>query len=141
MGHLLDAAKLTKRDLALIKAADGGKLDDEDAARNAFLDLAEQLEGQPGCPGGRGEPTLDREDKCPVQKHGGMGGLPTSSGAVAPPPRHGQAGRGRRFFGNCRRVRDAILEDADTLNEEMAPDDDGFLDFVNALNEDGMDED
>jgi hypothetical protein len=49
--------------------------------------------------------------------------------------------RGRRFFGNRRRVRDAILEDADTLNEETVPDDDGFLDFVNALNEDGMDED
>lgn len=44
VGHLLDAAKLTKRDLALIKAADGGKLDDEDAATNAFLDLAEQMD-------------------------------------------------------------------------------------------------
>ena len=60
IGHLLDAAKLTKRDLALVKAASGGTLDDEDLVIAALMDLAEQLEGQPGCPIGKGEPTLGR---------------------------------------------------------------------------------
>ena len=66
IGHLLDAAKLTKRDLALIKAASGGSLEEEDAT--SLMDLSEQLEGQAGCPIGKGEPTLDQEDKDLVQK-------------------------------------------------------------------------
>ena len=44
VGHLLDAAKLTKRDQALIKAACGGTLEDEDLVTNAISDLADQLE-------------------------------------------------------------------------------------------------
>lgn len=43
----------------------------------------------------------------------------------------GKLGVADVFLGNRRRVRDAILEDADTLHEETVPDDDGFLDFVN----------
>ena len=62
IGHLLDAARLTKRDLALVKAASQGTLEDEDLMTTSLMDLAEQLEGQPGCPIGRGEPTLDQED-------------------------------------------------------------------------------
>jgi hypothetical protein len=68
IGHLLDAAKLTKRDLALIKAASGGSLEEEDAVTTSLMDLSEQLEGQAGCPIGKGEPTLDQEDKDLVQK-------------------------------------------------------------------------
>lgn len=41
LGHLLDAAKLTKRDLALIKAAAGGALEDETAVTFAMLELAD----------------------------------------------------------------------------------------------------
>ena len=51
----MDAAKLTKRDLALIKAAAGGSLEHEEPVTLAFLDLAEQLEGLPHFPIGRGE--------------------------------------------------------------------------------------
>lgn len=70
VGHLLDAARLTKRDLALVKAASGGTLDEEDKVIGSLMDLADQLEGQSGCPIGRGEPTLDQEDKYLVQKVG-----------------------------------------------------------------------
>jgi len=70
VGHLLDAAKLTKRDHALVKAACGGTVEDEDFVTNALIDLADQLEGLPGCAIGKGEPTMDQEDKYLVQKGG-----------------------------------------------------------------------
>ena len=76
VGHLLDAAKLTKRDLALIKAAAGGSLEHEEPVTLALLDLAEQLEGLPHFPIGRGEALLDNEDKYLVQKGVGRRLLP-----------------------------------------------------------------
>ena len=42
VGHLMDAAKLTKRDQALIKAACGGTLEDENLVTNAIIDLADR---------------------------------------------------------------------------------------------------
>ena len=68
IGHLLDAAKLTKRDLALLKAAAGGTLEDEGALTLALLELADQLEGLPQCHIGKSETTLDNEDKFLVQR-------------------------------------------------------------------------
>ena len=63
IGHLLDAARLTKRDLALIKAARQGTLEDEDLVITSLMDgLRDSLVV------GRGEPTLDQEDKYLVQK-------------------------------------------------------------------------
>eukprot|EP00438_Fugacium_kawagutii_P007070 Skav227763 [mRNA] locus=scaffold1653:278465:286339:- [translate_table: standard] len=141
VGHLLDAAKLTKRDLALIKAAAGGTLEEEDAVTNALLDLSEQLEGLPGCPIGRGEPTLDQEDKYLVQKLGPQAA--TTSPTTTPPLFKRSAPRGRRFFGGRRRVRDAllaILEDEDQL-EDPDIDEDFLQDFVNGAPDDPMDED
>ena len=91
IGHLLDAARFTKRDLALIKAASGGSLEDEDAVTTSMIDLSDQLEGQPGCPIGRGEPLLDQEDKYLVQKHS------TSSTASTATP----AGMSRGFATVC----------------------------------------
>ncbi|CAL1140460.1 unnamed protein product [Cladocopium goreaui] len=118
VGHLMDAAKLTKRDQALIKAACGGTLEDENLVTNAIIDLADQLEGIHGCPIGRGEPTLDHEDKYLVQKAG--------------------VRRKKRFFGR-RRFRDtlmAILEDDENLEEDG--DEDAILE---GMGEESMDED
>ena len=56
IGHLLDAAKLTKRDLAYLLKAAGGTLEDEEA-------VTHQLEGLPQCHIGKGETTLDNEEK------------------------------------------------------------------------------
>ena len=121
LGHLLDAAKLTKRDLALIKAAAGGALEDETAVTFAMLEMADQLEGIQGYPIGRGEPQIDHEDKYLVQKAASgtsstsTGSTPTSSPFV---PRRGR-GRGRGF--PRRRLRDAlvaILEDDEHEVEE-----------------------
>ena len=68
LGHLLDAAKLTKKDEALVKTAAGG-LHEEGRVVSALLELSEQLEGQPGWPIGRGEPNLHDEDEYLVQKN------------------------------------------------------------------------
>ena len=118
IGHLLDAARLTKRDLALVKAASQGTLEDEDLVTTSLMDLAEQLEGQPGCPIGRGEPTLDQEDKYLVQKA-------TTSSSITSPLQSSTATPGvrknrRKFFGR-RRFRDAlmaILEDEDGADKD-----------------------
>ncbi|CAE7425559.1 psaC, partial [Symbiodinium necroappetens] len=67
LGHLMDAARLTRKDEALIKTASGG-LHDEGRVINAMLELSEQLEGLPGYPIGRGEPELPDEDRYLVQK-------------------------------------------------------------------------
>ena len=141
IGHLLDAAKLTKRDLALIKAASGGSLEEEDAVTTSLMDLSEQLEGQAGCPIGKGEPTLDQEDKYLVQKA-------TSSSMSSPLQSATQSSSGgpggrranrRRFFGR-RRFRDAlmaILEDEDAMEEPM--DEDNFM--AEFMGEESMDDD
>ena len=68
LGHLLDAAKLTRKDEALIKTAAGG-LNDEGKVVNAMLELADQLEGAPGVSIGRGEPDLPDDDEFLVQKN------------------------------------------------------------------------
>ena len=98
VGHLLDAAKLTKRDLALVKAASGGTLEDEDMVTAALMDLAEQLEGQHGCPIGRGEPTLDQEDKYLVQK-----ATSSSLSTTTSPGQDGRGGGAMRRGGGRRR--------------------------------------
>ena len=143
IGHLLDAARFTKRDLALIKAASGGSLDDEDAVTTSMIDLADQLEGQAGCPIGRGEPMLDHEDKYLVQK-------PTTSSTSSTASSNGEAGGMARPFARKRnfrrfpkrKVRDAlmaIMEDDD--GEEVGEEAD-FLQMALAenLGEDSMDE-
>ena len=45
IGHLLDAARLTKTDLALVKDASQDTLEDEDLVTTSLMDLAEQLLG------------------------------------------------------------------------------------------------
>ena len=120
LGHLLDAAKLTKRDLALIKAAAGGALEDETAVTFAMLELADQLEGVQGFPIGRGEPQIDHEDKYLVQKASSTASTSATSSPMAFQSRRPK-GRGRGF--QRRRLRDAlvaILEDDEQEGDEMA---------------------
>ena len=105
IGHLLDAAKLTKHDLALIKAGAGGSLKHEEPVTLALVDLAEQLEGLPHFPIGKGEALLDNEDKYLVQK-----GVGASTASPAVPPTAPNAGppRRRRFL-NRKRFREALV--------------------------------
>ena len=139
IGHLLDAARFTKRDLALIKAASGGSLDDEAAVTNSMIDLADQLEGQSGCPIGRGEPTLDQEDKYLVQKANSSGSSSTastsaeSSGAF----RGGYRKKGFRRYPR-RKVREALM----AILEEDDPEDGDDMDLMAAMQlQDAMGED
>ena len=82
VGHLLDSAKLTRKDLALLKAACGGDIEDETKVISAMLELAEQFEGAPYCPIGQGEPQLDNEDQYLVQKPGSTSSTSTSEAAL-----------------------------------------------------------
>jgi len=136
IGHLLDAARFTKRDLALIKAASGGSLEDEDAVTTSMIDLSDQLEGQPGCPIGRGEPLLDQEDKYLVQKHS------TSSTASTATPGGNDGGRGYQRRRNFRRfprrkVRDALM----AILEDEEPEDGEEAEFLQMALGDNMGED
>ena len=143
IGHLLDAARFTKRDLALIKAASGGVLDDEAAVTNSMIDLADQLEGQSGCPIGKGEPTLDQEDKYLVQKattSGTSSTASTSAGSYAGQRNSFRRKPFRRF--PRRKVRDAlmaILEEDD--QDEGDPEQDwAAMQLQEAMGEDSVDE-
>ena len=143
IGHLLDAARFTKRDLALIKAASGGSLDDEDAVTTSMIDLADQLEGQAGCPIGRGEPMLDHEDKYLVQK-------PTTSSTSSTASSNGEAGGMARPFARKRnfrrfpkrKVSDALMAIMEEDDGEEVGEEADFLQMALAenLGEDSMDE-
>ena len=138
VGHLIDAAKLTKRDQALLKAACGGTLDDEDAVATSLIDLADQLEGVPGCPIGRGEPTLDQEDRYLVQKPGSTTSLTASTATSGDKQQQSYRRNPRRKFFGRKKFRDAlmaILED-DDLGEEDEEDP-----LADALGEESCDED
>ena len=125
LGHLLDAAKLSKKDEALIKTASQG-LHDEGRVVNAMLDLAEQLEGLPGYPIGKGEPDMPDEDKYLFQRRSSDSG-PTNhrderSGRFQPGPK---GSRGHRMRGKWKQVFHTILEDMESSDEngsEPTPD-------------------
>ena len=125
IGHVLDAARFTKRDLALIKSASGGSLEDEDAVTTSMIDLAEQLEGQPGCPIGRGEPLLDHEDKYLVQKQRSSSASTTATSGVEGGQRF-QRRKGFRRFPR-RKVRDALMAILEEEDPEEAGEDAEFL--------------
>ena len=140
VGHLLDSAKLTRKDLGLLKAACGGDVEDETKVISAMLELAEQFEGAPHCPIGRGEPQLDNEDQYLIQKPGTSSSStpPTSASEHTPRRRPFSRGRGGGGFGRFRRgrIRDALVaileeeDDGEGVAEELAE----------VLGEDSMDE-
>eukprot|EP00439_Symbiodinium_sp_Y106_P022212 s3337_g2.t1 len=118
LGHLLDAAKLSRKDEALIKTASQG-LHDEGKVVNAMLELSDQLEGLPGFPIGKGEPDMPDEDKYLVQKR-----------SSEEPSRHrrdehsgrftsGHRGsRGHRLRGKWKQVFHTIMEDLESSDQE-----------------------
>ncbi|CAE7399266.1 ppiA [Symbiodinium sp. CCMP2456] len=59
VGHLLDHAKLTRRDKAMIKTK-AVHIGDEAAVTGAMMDLASELDGEPGFPIGFSEPNQAR---------------------------------------------------------------------------------
>eukprot|EP00438_Fugacium_kawagutii_P018223 Skav218338 [mRNA] locus=scaffold755:524268:527747:- [translate_table: standard] len=137
IGHILDAAKLTKRDLALLKAAAGGTLEDEDTVVVALLELADQLEGQTGFPIGRGEATLDNEDKFLVQKAGGGSSASTTSSSNPSSASSTSTLRRKRPFFDRRRVREALVAILEGDDPEMPLDGDelGALGDEDSLDE------
>ena len=58
-GHLVDHARLTKRDRAMIKTK-AGDLADEGKVTAAMIELASELDGESGYPVGQSEPNLAR---------------------------------------------------------------------------------
>eukprot|EP00435_Cladocopium_sp_Y103_P044933 s129_g12.t1 len=56
VGHLLDHARLTRRDKALVRTR--AVYDTEEAVTNAMVELAAELEGESGCPIGASEPNV-----------------------------------------------------------------------------------
>ena len=56
IGHLLDHARLTKRDKAMIRTRAG--VETEDSITTAMIELAAELEGEHGFPIGQSEPNL-----------------------------------------------------------------------------------
>ena len=56
IGHLVDHARLTRRDKALVRTRAGE--DTEDAVTNAMIELAAELEGEHGFPIGASEPNV-----------------------------------------------------------------------------------
>ena len=142
VGHLLDSCKLTRKDLALLKAACGGDVEDETKVISAMLELAEQFEGAPHCPIGRGEPQSDNEDQYLVQKPGTPTSSTTPTSASDHTPRRRPFPRGRGgAFGRFRRgrIRDAlvaILEDEDD-GEALGA---GAEDLLELMGEEPMDD-
>ncbi|CAE7326527.1 psaC [Symbiodinium sp. CCMP2456] len=121
LGHLLDAAKLTNKDEALVKTAAGG-LHDENKVVNAMLELAEQLEGKPGYPIAKGEPNLHDDDEYLFQK--GREKEREEPGPTRKPFHRGGRGHDGRFRKShklakrWKQVFHAILEDEDDNEDE-----------------------
>ena len=59
IGHVLDHARLTKCDRAMIKTK-AGDLTDEHKVTSAMIELASELDGEQGYPVGQSEPNLAR---------------------------------------------------------------------------------
>ena len=59
IGHVLDHARLTKRDRAMIKTK-AGDLADEHKVTSSMIELASELDGEQGYPVGQSEPNLAR---------------------------------------------------------------------------------
>ena len=59
IGHLLDHARLTRRDKAMVKTKAGAD-GDEEKITNALIDLAAELDGENGYPLGASEPNIAR---------------------------------------------------------------------------------
>lgn len=74
VGHLLDHARLTRRDKALVRTRAGE--DSEEAVTNAMVELAAELEGEQGCPIGASEPNVAgaNGEEWLVQRPGNAGG-------------------------------------------------------------------
>eukprot|EP00438_Fugacium_kawagutii_P019634 Skav232807 [mRNA] locus=scaffold614:489248:497143:- [translate_table: standard] len=140
IGHILDAAKLTKRDQALLKAAAGGTLEDEEKVVVALLELADQLEGQAGFPIGRGEATLDNEDKFLVQKAGG--GSSSASTTTSPSSASSTTSfRRKRPFFNRRRVREALVAILEGEDTDLPGDTEDLQGLQGLFDDESLDED
>ena len=59
IGHVLDHARLTRRDKAMVKTKAGADGDEENIT-NALLDLAAEFDGENGYPVGASEPNIAR---------------------------------------------------------------------------------
>ena len=119
LGHLMDAAKLTRKDEALVRTTAGG-LHDEMKVVNALLELADQLEGKQGYPIGRGEPEMPDDDEYLVQKRRKEAEHPTLRGSYRRGRDSYERDRRAKKHRKWRQVFHAILEDDDEA-DHMPP--------------------
>ncbi|CAE7843546.1 unnamed protein product [Symbiodinium necroappetens] len=75
VGHLLDHARLSKRDRAMIKTKAGTETDEE-RVTGAMIDLALELEGESGVPIGASEPNIARNGEEWLLQRGERRGMP-----------------------------------------------------------------
>lgn len=85
IGHLLDHARLTRRDKALVRTRAGEET--EESVTNAMIELAAELEGEHGCPIGASEPNV--------------AGANGEEFLVQRPERNFTGGGGKKFFGKA----------------------------------------
>ena len=83
VGHLLDHARLTRRDKVLVRARAGEET--EESITNALVELAAELEGEHGCPIGASEPNVagSTGEEHLVQRSSGYGLFGRKPGAKA----------------------------------------------------------
>ena len=120
VGHLLDHARLSRRDKVLVRARAGNE--SEEAITNALVELAAELEGEHGYPIGASEPNTAgaNGDEWLVQR-GGQG-----QGGLAPGRRGGRAALAAEVLSE-KQGEDAetvLQEDElgeDSLEEDMPP--------------------
>ncbi|OLP91820.1 hypothetical protein AK812_SmicGene26425 [Symbiodinium microadriaticum] len=79
VGHLVDHARLTKRDRAMIKTK-AGDFTDECKVTTAMVELASELDGEPGYAVGQSEPALARNGEEWLLQREGRGGARQVSG-------------------------------------------------------------
>ena len=84
VGHLLDHARLTRRDKVLVRARAGDE--SEESITNALVELAAELEGEHGFPIGASEPNTAgaNGDEWLLQRGGAGGGPPGRRGGARP---------------------------------------------------------
>ena len=125
VGHLLDHAHLSRRDKAMIKTK-AGSVVDEDLVTSAMVELAVDLEGEPGYPLGFSEPNMARNGEEwmvqrgePRGRYGAPGPGRTTSGA--PGGRMARQAFGAEWEEPVEHYAQVLDDGEDSLDESEAP--------------------
>ena len=111
VGHLMDHARLSRRDKVLVRARAGDET--EEAITNALVELAAELEGEHGYPIGASEPnTAGANGEEWLVQRGGQGG---GQGGLPP---------GRRGPGRAALAAELLSERGEDDGDTLPPEDD-----------------